>query len=181
MARSKQSKQDILEKLADALGRSVSVVFASVKGLKVYELEELRKTLRTEGNECFVAKKTLLSRAFSTMETKFDFRGMDGEVAAVFGYTDQVAPARVLSAFGKTHEKLTILAGFIKDEASGVQSLTSSAIAALALLPSRDELRARVVGSLAAPLRNCVGVLQGPLRAFAQVLNAYAQTLNPKP
>lgn len=176
MARSKQSKQDALSRLSTALESAVSVVFTSVKGLKVHEFEELRRTLRTEGNECVVAKKTILSRVFSSTEQSPNFKDMEGEVAAVFGYRDQVSPARILYSFGKTHEKLTILAGLLKDESSGIQLLTASAMTALALLPSRDELRAKAVGSLAAPLRNCVGILHAPLRAFVQTLHAFAQT-----
>lgn len=175
MARSKQSKEMALERLHDAINKSVSVVFASVKGLPVQELETLRKELRREDNECIVAKKTLLSRAFSG-EQSIDFKNMEGEVAAVFGYTDQVAPARILTAFGRQHEQLKAFSGLIKYDDKGMQLLSAAVVTELALLPSRDELRAKVVGSLVAPLRNCVGILQSPLRAFVQVLNAYAQT-----
>ncbi|MEK7122938.1 MAG: 50S ribosomal protein L10, partial [Patescibacteria group bacterium] len=104
-----------------------------------------------------------------------DFKGMEGEVAAVFGYADQVAPARILAGFAKQHEALAMRAGLLKND-DGLEPLTEAAIKALATLPTRDELRARVVGSLAAPLRNCVGVLQAPLRDFVQVMNAYAQS-----
>lgn len=175
MARSKQSKEMVLKRLQDAISKSVSVVFANVKELHVQELEALRKELRNEDNECIVAKKTLLSRAFLGTEMSIDFKNMDGEVAAVFGYADHVAPARILFAFGKQHEQLKAFSGLIKNNDKGIQVLSASAVTALALLPSRDELRARVVGSLAAPLRNCVGILQAPLRAFTQVLNAYAK------
>lgn len=176
MARTKQSKEMTLERLKNASSKSVSVVFASVKGLHAQELEGLRKALRSENNECIVAKKTLLSRAFSSVEPSLDFKNMEGEVAAVFGYADHVAPARILTALAKQYEHLKTFSGLLKDDENGVQFLSASAVMALALLPSRDELRAKVVGSLSAPLRNYVGVLQAPLRGFAQVLQAYAQT-----
>lgn len=176
MARSRHSKEELLARLNTSIKKSASIVFASVKGLNVHELEDLRRALRSEECECLVAKKTLLTRAFAGASTELDFKRMDGEIAAIFGYADQVAPARVLSMFGKAHEDLKILEGLLIDETRGVQQLTASAIYALALLPSRKELRARLVGSIASPLRNLVGVVQAPLRGFVQVLNAYAQT-----
>ena len=176
MARSKQSKHEILERLTTSLDKALSIIFVSVKGLSVHEMEEFRGTLRAEASECVVAKKTLMTKAFAEAGSSIDFKTLDGEVAAVFGYADQVAPARLVNTFGKQHEHLKILAGILKDDAKGTIALTVSTITALATLPSRAELRARVVGSLAAPLRNCVGMLSAPARAFVQVLNAYAQT-----
>lgn len=176
MARSKQSKQEILNRLAASADKALSVIFVSVKGLGVHEMEGFRKTLRTESSECIVAKKTLMTKVFASKEAPIDFKALDGEVAAVFGYADQVAPARLISTFAKQHESLTVLAGLLGDESSGMTPLSVSAIAALASLPSRDELRAKVVGSLAAPLRNFVGVLQAPVRGLVHVLNAYAQS-----
>lgn len=176
MARSKSSKEEILKRLEDAIDGSISIVFASVKGLRVHDIEDLRNILRSEQSECMVAKKTLLSRAFSNKGLDVDFKEMEGEIAAIFGYADQVAPARILSTFGKTHDHLAIGSGLLRDESQIFIALVSSAVKALALLPSRDELRARVAGSLVAPLRNCVGVLVAPLRSFVQVLNAVAET-----
>lgn len=175
MARTRKGKEEILGRLASAIDSALSIVFVSVKGLTVHEVEALRKDLRAEQNECIVAKKTLLSRAFQEKGAPVDFKGMEGEVAAVFGTTDQVAPARILSTFAKQHENLTLLSGLLKDDGS-MQALSHATIMVLAALPSRDELRAKVVGSLAAPLRNFVGVLQGPVRGIVNVLNAYAQS-----
>lgn len=175
MARTRKSKEHILTRLSQAIDSALSIVFVSVKGLTVHEIEALRKELRAEQNECLVAKKTLLSRAFSEKGTSVDFKGMEGEVAAVFGYADQITPARILAGFAKQHEALAVRAGMLKSD-ERLEPLTEGAIKALATLPTRDELRAKVVGSLAAPLRNCVGVLQAPLRGFVQVLNAYAQS-----
>lgn len=176
MARSKQSKQEILNRLAASADKALSVIFVSVKGLGVHEMEWLRKHLRSESSECIVAKKTLMTKVFAGTEAPIDFKALDGEVAAVFGYVDQVAPARLISTFAKQHESLKVLAGLLRGESSGMTTLSVSTIVALASLPSRDELRAKIVGSLAAPLRNCVGILSAPARAFVQVLNAYAQT-----
>ncbi|MBI4599560.1 50S ribosomal protein L10 [Candidatus Uhrbacteria bacterium] len=175
MARTRKSKEEILDRLHDRIGRSTSIVFANVKGLKVKEIETVRGGLRKEEMECVVAKKTLLARAFADAGiTAFDFKGLDGEVATVFSFADQVAPARVLSAMAKSYEALGIFAGLLRDASSGDQILDTPQIRALANLPSRDELRAKVVGSLAAPMQGVVGVLNGTLRSLVQLLSAYS-------
>lgn len=176
MARSRKSKEDILDRLGNRIGKSTSIVFANVKGLKVKEIEALRNGLRKEDMECLVAKKTLLQRAFlDAGVNSFDFKGLDGEIATVFSFADQVAPARVLSSMKKQYEQLGILAGLLRDATSGDQILTGVQIRALALLPSRDELRAKLVGTLAAPMQGFVGVLSGSLRSLVQVLHAYSE------
>ncbi|MDP2630260.1 MAG: 50S ribosomal protein L10 [Candidatus Uhrbacteria bacterium] len=177
MARTRKSKEDILDRLEDRIAKSTSVVFANVKGLKVKQIETLRSNLRKEDMECVVVKKTLLARAFSDAGiSSFDFKGLEGEVATVFSFADQVAPARVLTAMAKQYEPLGILAGLLRDASTGDHVLSSVQIRALALLPSRDELRAKVVGTLAAPMQGLVGVLNGSLRSLVQVLHAYSES-----
>jgi large subunit ribosomal protein L10 len=177
MARTRHSKEEILDRLKDRLSRSTSVVFANVKGLKVKEIEMVRALLRTEDMECVVAKKTLLARAFSDAGApSFDFKRFEGEVATIFSFADQVAPARVVSKMAKQFEPLGILGGLLRNTQDGDQPLSDVQIRFLALLPSRDELRAKIVGSLAAPMQGFVGVLNGSLRSLVQVLHAYAES-----
>jgi len=176
MARTRESKEEILKRLEDRIARSTSVVFANVKGLKVKDLEALRSDLRKEDMQCLVAKKTLLSSAFKHSGiAAIDFKSLDGEVATVFGFADQVAPARVLHAMTKRFDQLGILAGILRDATSGDQILTNSQIRSLAALPSRDELRGKLVGTLAAPMQGCVGVLSATLRSLVQVLKAASE------
>lgn len=176
MARSKESKKVILTGLNESIEKSTSIVFANLKGLKVKHIEQLRKALRAESIDCIVAKKTLLTRAFADSGMQgLDFKGMDGEIATVFSYGDQVAPARIIHTLSKQLEQLGILAGLLREQ-GGVQILTGAQIKALALLPSRDELRAKLVGTLAAPMSGFVGVLNGSLRSLVQLLGAYAES-----
>ena len=176
MARSKSSKTVILETLNDRIGKSTSVVFASVQGLNVKETEELRRTARAEHNECLMAKKTLFARAFKDRGfDHVDFKALEGEVVATFAYADEVAPARILAKFSKDHEKLRVLGGLLLQAPSGSQYLDSAALGRLAKLPSREQLLGSVVGSIASPLRGLVGVLNGNLTGFVRVLNGIAQ------
>lgn len=177
MARSRASKKEILTSLKEKIGRSQSVMFASIQGLKVKETESLRKSAREQNAECFVAKKTLLALAFKEHGSDtIDFKKLDGEVAATFGYEDEIAPAKILAAFGKTHERLKILGGLMLQTHAGKQALTAQAVVQLAQLPSRDELRGKLVGTLVNPLRGFVTVLNGNISGLVRVLNGIAQS-----
>ncbi len=177
MARSRESKGNILAGLQASVGASTAIIFANVKGMKVKDMETLRKSLRSEHIECMVAKKTLLDRAFSDAGvSNVEFKKMEGEIAVIFGSQDQVAPARIVSKLAKQFEPLSVIAGILRDAQNGNQLLSGKEINALAALPSRDELRAKLVGTLAAPMSGFVGVLNGSLRSLVQVLNAYSQS-----
>lgn len=177
MARSKSSKHHILSEIEERLDRSKSVIFASFQGLKVKEAEELRKTCRTQDSECIMAKKTLIRLALKNKGLdEVDAKGLEGEIVAIFGYGDEVTPAKVLARFAKDHEALKLLAGLILSSPAGSRGIDSRAVAQLATLPSREELYAKLVGSLASPLRGMVGVLQGNLRSLVYVLQAVADS-----
>lgn len=176
MARTRGSKQAILDSLSGRIARSKSMIFVSLQGLKVKESEQLRKDLRSERIDCVMAKKTLLARSLVNQGlTENNVEQLKGEIAVCCGFDDEVAPARIAAAFAKKHETFKILAGIIRTDESPLY-LDGVGIARLASLPSKDELRAKVVGCLANPMRGCVSVLVGNLRSLVQVLNAYAQS-----
>ncbi|MDO8489914.1 MAG: 50S ribosomal protein L10 [bacterium] len=177
MARTKSSKKTVLTTLEDHIANSTAVVFASIKGLKVSESEVLRRQARAEKLGLQMAKKTLLRTAFAQKGfDDVDFKSMDGEIVATFSYGDEVAPARVLSKFAKDHENLRILGGLMVSAPIGSRVMDAAAVKRLSSLPTRDELLAKLVGSLASPMSGMVSVLQGNLSGFVRVLNAYAQS-----
>lgn len=176
MARTRGSKQAILSSLSDRVARSKSMIFVSLQGLKVKESEQLRKDLRSERIDCMMVKKTLLSRSLTDQGfTEGAVKQLKGEIALCCGFDDEVAPARIAAAFAKKHEVFKVLAGIILTDKQPLY-LDSVGVARLAALPSKDELRANVVGCLASPMRSFVSVLQGNLRSLVYVLNAYAQS-----
>ncbi len=173
MARTKESKQVIIAQLREKLAQARSVIFVSLKGLRVKETEELRRNLRTERIDCMMAKKTLIRRSLEDRGvTGVDPKKYEGEVALVCGYDDEVAPARLLALFAKTHEALKLLGGLMFKESEAAMVMDAAQVKRLALLPSQSELRGKVVGSLAAPLRGLVSVLSGNARSLVIVLNA---------
>lgn len=176
MARSRQSKKDILAKLEQNIAKSTSLFFANLKGLTVKQAEDLRKSCRNEGIECIMAKKTLFKLALKNQGIEgIDPKKLEGEIALACGYADEVSPARVLFAFGKQHESFAILGGVILSGSAGPEVLTGASVTRLARLPSRHELLSSVVGSIASPMRGFVSVLGGNTRGLVYVLKALAE------
>ena len=173
MARTKESKQVIIAQLRERLAEARSVIFVSLKGLKVKETEELRRNLRTEHIDCMMAKKTLIRKSLEDNGvTNVDPKKYEGEVALVCGYDDEVAPARLLALFAKTHDALKLLGGLMFKGGEAPMAMDAVQVKRLSLLPSQSELRGKVIGSLVSPLRGLVSVLCGNARSLVVVLNA---------
>lgn len=169
MPKSKIQKQEILRTLAEKIKKSKSIIFASFNALEVKENEVLRAKLRKENGEYYVAKKTLMDLAFKDQKIEgLKVRGFDGKVAAIFSYDDQVAPAKVIFNFKKDKEGKVVFLGGILDN----KFLSQAEVEALAKLPSKLELQAKLVGSLNAPISGFVNVLAGNLRGLVTVLKA---------
>jgi len=171
MPKSKIQKQEILRTLSEKVKNAKSIVFTSFNALGVKDNEALRAKLRQENGEYYVAKKTLMELAFKDQKIEgLDVRGFDGKVAAIFSYEDEVAPAKVIFNFRKDKDKegkIVFLGGILDGKA-----LSQSEVEALAKLPSKLELQAKLVGSLNAPVSGFVNVLAGNLRGLVTVLKA---------
>jgi large subunit ribosomal protein L10 len=172
MAITKQHKEQIVAKLVEDLGKTKSVVFADFQGLKMPEIEELRNKCLKEGIGYTVAKKTLLNLALEKAGIKdVDTKAIEGSLATVFGYDDEVAPAKVLADFAKTHDALEIKSGIFENKL-----VSQEEVIKLSKLPSKAELYAKVVGSINAPISGFVNVLAGNMRNLVYVLNAIKET-----
>jgi len=168
MAKTRVQKEQETAVLVDHLQRMKSAVLSSTSGLTVKDMTELRSTLRKAGLDYVVAKKTLVKRALEASGlAKVDISPVQASFSLTFGYEDEVAPAKILAQFGKTHEAVKFLGGILEGSYVGVEQVQQ-----LAKLPTRDELRARVVGSIAAPISGFVNVLAGNLRGLVRVLDA---------
>ncbi|TLM97367.1 MAG: 50S ribosomal protein L10, partial [Actinobacteria bacterium] len=93
-----------------------------------------------------------------------------GPTAFVFVNADPVAPAKALTAFAKEHQALELKGGFVES-----QVVDAAGLQAIATLPSREELIAKLLGTMLNPLTGTVRVLSGPARSFATVLDAIAK------
>ena len=173
MPKSKIQKQEIFRDLNERIKKSKSVVFAGFNALGVKDNEVLRSKLREENSEYYVAKKTLLGLALKENNIEVDTRSLDGKVAALFSYEDEVASAKILGNFLKDKEKegkVVFLGGVLDGK-----FLTKAQVEALAKLPSKHELYSKLVGSLNAPVSGFVNVLAGNLRGLVTVLKAVSE------
>ncbi len=168
MAITRQSKEATLALLSEKLLRTKGLIFTHYQGLTVKDITELRRELRKNDVELVVAKKTLLRKAMANAGLDAEVVDtLDGSVAMAFGYSDEIAPAKVLQAFAKTHPAVTLMGGMI-----GGQMMDAKQAVALSKLPSQDELRAKLVWVIGSPVSGLVNVLAGTMRSLIQVLNA---------
>lgn len=169
MPKSRAEKEVLLTSLQQKLAGK-AVVFTQYQGLTVKELTELRAKLREGGATYTVTKNTLLRKALVEARIDIPAEILDVQLAVAASAGDEVEPNRVVVQFAKDHEALKVLGAVIEGE-----FVPESGVRALAALPSREELYAKVVGSVAAPLRGLVTVLGGNLRGLVSVLNQYQQ------
>ncbi len=167
MAITKEQKKEAVKSLADQFSKSKIAVFAGFQGLKVPELEELRKKLREEKADYQVTKKTLIKIGLAKSNLKdTELPELEGSVATVFGYNDEATPAKILSDFSKSNKKLIVLGGLMNE-----QFIDASQIKILADLPTREQLLAQTVGTIQAPVSGFVRALSGNIRNLVGVLN----------
>lgn len=167
MAVTRAQKTETLKKLHDEFSKAKSVVFADYKGLTVAQVTQLRRELRAAKVDYMVAKKTLICKAAKDSGMKdIPTEMLEGSVAIAFGMEDQIAPARIMHAFGKKNNVLPLLGAYFD-----ATYYDKAAVKSLALLLSREVLLAQLMGTMQAPVGSLVRVLHGPLRGFLQILN----------
>jgi len=174
MPKTKAQKKVILDELADKVARAKSIIFTRYNGLTVKDNEALRIKLRQENNEYFVAKKTLFDLALKDKAIAgLNIKGFIGQVAAVFGYGDEVSPAKIVGQFKKEKDKegkIEFIGGILENK-----FLNEQEVASLSTLPSKQELYAKIVGSINAPVSGFVNALAGNIRNLVQVLKAVSE------
>lgn len=166
----REQKKQLVKDLAEKIGGSKSIVFADFKGVKVKDLTLLKKEMRNEGVEFKVAKKKLIDIALEKEGIDAKTKEMEGQVAITISNVDEVAPAKIIQKFAKTNENLKVLGGVL-----GKRAMTIEEVKALAKLPSKEELLAKVVGTIKAPISGFVNVMSGNLRGLVQVLKAISE------
>jgi large subunit ribosomal protein L10 len=157
MALSKEKKAEVVDELTTLLENSKS-------------MQELRKSAGDSGTQIRVAKNRLVRKALSDNARlkDIDTSILTGQLMYAFNSQDEVAPAQSLANFAKNQPQIEFVGG-INSEG---QVLSVDDIKALASLPSKDQLRAQLVGTIGGPLSGFVNVLSGNVRGIVNVLNA---------
>lgn len=164
----KEQKKTLVAEVTKKIKSSKALVFANFKGVSVKDVSAVRKELSQSGSGWQVLKKTLLNIALKDAGISVDVRKLDGQIGVAFSH-DEVTAAKVLAQFAKANKDVPFT---IEGGSLGVKELSIDEVNALAKLPSQDELRAQLVGTLQAPISSFVRVLSGNLRGLVQVLKA---------
>ena len=173
MSKTKQQKIDMATLLAEKLAKSKSVVLTDYKGLTMKQLSDLRNKLADVQGEFTITKNTILQHAFPASKLNLPASSLEGPTATLFSYDDEISPIKLLVKALKDAGIGRVKIGFLGDPAlpAGRQVLDEAQINQLAALPTKDELRAKVVSVLAAPLQSMVGVLNGNLKNLVYALD----------
>ncbi len=162
-----EAKKQVVEEIKGRFQNMQAAVLTDYRGLNVAEVTELRSKLRDAGVEFKVLKNTLTQIAANEVGLEGLDPYLEGPTAIAFGVNDPVAPAKILSEFAKTHKALEIKAGILENKVIDFEG-----VKALADLPSREVLLAKILGGMQSPMYGFAGSLQGLLRNFVYVLEA---------
>jgi large subunit ribosomal protein L10 len=161
-----EQKQAVVAEVAKQIAGAQAIVMVENKGMAVAEMTKLRAKARASGVYFRVVKNTLVRRAVEKTPFASLADSMVGPLAYGIG-PDPVAVAKVLNDFAKGHEKFVITGGAMPGQMMSVKQ-----IAALAALPSRDELIAKLLGTMQAPMAKFVRTLNEVPSKFVRALAA---------
>ncbi|MBM2820933.1 MAG: ribosomal protein large subunit ribosomal protein [Candidatus Berkelbacteria bacterium] len=171
MKLTRAQKEELVSEIIDGLKNAKTVVLVNYQGLKVKEIWDLKKKLREQGIGFQIIKNTLFKIALKKENIEVSDSLLDQPVALVWGLQDEVIPAKITVEFGKTAENLKVIGGIVNGS-----YVDEKQILLLAALPGREELYAKLVGTLNAPIYRLVNVLQGNLRSLVYILKQYQES-----
>lgn len=169
MAKSKVQKNEDLDELTLKLKEAKGAVFTGYSGTTVKDLDKFRKNLRKENVFSKVYKLTLVKKALEANGIDASSINYKTPVILSLSQDEETTPARVIKNLAKEVKTIAILEGIVDGKVISKQQ-----VEALAELPSKDQLRAQVVGTINAPVSGFVRVLAGNLSGLMNVLNAMA-------
>jgi large subunit ribosomal protein L10 len=161
-----EQKKAVVVEVSEQVSTAQAIIVAEYRGLQVGEMTALRAQARKSGVYLRVLKNTLVRRAVEGTP----FSGLANEMVGplVFGISsDPVSAAKVLSDFAKANDKFIIKAGAMPNQVMDVKG-----VQALAALPSRDELLAKLLGTMQAPIAKFVRTLNEVPTKFVRGLAA---------
>ena len=159
-----------VEAIATRIQSAQSMVLADFTGLTVLQMTEFRRTCRAQQVECRVVKNRLARIAAENAGIADMKDHLNGPTAIMFGPESQVDPAKIVVDFAKDNEAMEIKGGFLDGE-----YLDKGQIVALSKTPSKDELIAKMMGSINSPATGLTMVTNGVVGALARAIDAVAK------
>jgi len=165
-----EKKNEAIEQLKERLKSSPNLFFTDFRGLTVMELRTLRNALRKESAAYSVVKNTLFGIAIGSEKRAALKTVLDGPTGVAFVGKDPIGAAKALTQFAADSKKLQIKAAIV----DGLV-IDKKQVEALSKIPPRNELLARLVGSLRSPIQRLQNALTGNQRKLVYVLHAIHQ------
>jgi large subunit ribosomal protein L10 len=165
-----EEKRQAVARLAELLRTSSAVAVADYRGLRVADMQQVRRTLRSHGVQLQIAKNRLLKIAAADAERSELTSLLEGPTALATVTGDEVAMARAVQEAFRPYSRIVTLRGGLL----GTRIIDAEQLNRLASLPAREVLLARVAGGMAAPMAGMASVLAGNIRNLVGVLSAIA-------
>lgn len=169
-----EAKAQTIEKAKRLYEEATGVVFTDYSGLSVKEMQALRRELNSKGASFHVIKNTLFRLAAGEDAAKLPADLHNGPTAIAFMRGNEPEVAKTLVDFAKTSKTLRVKGAFVGGKAFGEEDVIQ-----LSKLPPREVLLAQVIGAIAAPLSQLVGVIEAlyadPIRTIGAVADKAAE------
>ncbi|MHB1324157.1 MAG: 50S ribosomal protein L10 [Coriobacteriia bacterium] len=162
-------KQRLVAEIKERVAESGGMILADYRGLTVKDMKVLRTSLRDAGGEATVYKNSLAQIAIRELDLPNMDEFLAGPTVFVFTPADPVAAAKALTAFAKDRRVFAFKGAFIDG-----QVISADAVKAIATLPSREELIAKLMGAMVNPVRGFMAVCNAPVGALARAMQAVA-------
>ncbi len=166
----KAFKQDKIEAIKEKVSKAKVAIVTEYRGLSVEEISNLRRQLQKENGDYMVTKNTLAKLAVKGTEFEVLDQVFKGPIAIAFGYEDQAAPAKVLAKFIKEKKKGEIIAAALDG-----QLFNAEEAKALANIPSREELYAKMLGCINSPATGIAGAVNAVMSSLVRAVDAVAK------
>lgn len=159
-----------VQAIAERMGKAQSIVLANYSGLTVEQMTKFRSQCRANAIECRVVKNRLAKIACDDAEMSVMKDYLKGPTAILFGMESQVEAAKILVDFVKDNEKMGIKGGLVDG-----QLLSPDQVVALSKVPSKEELYARMMGSMNSPLTGIAMCTNGVATGLARCIDGLAK------
>ena len=164
----REEKQQEVRRLAGKFQQASIAILTEYRGLKAGELSQLRSQLKQHGDEMIVAKNSLAIRSLEGRNKDLLEKHLVGPTAIIFGAAgNPIQGAKVIAQYAEEHELLVIKKALLDGKV-----LERADVIILSKLPGREELLAKLVGSMAAPATNLVRSLNGVAQKLVTVIKA---------
>lgn len=163
----KAFKDEKIAKIKENVDKAQVAIVTEYKGMTVEEITKLRRALQKDGGDYMVTKNTLAKIALKDTPYEVLTEKLTGPIAIAFGFEDPVSPAKALSKFIKEIKKGTVVAAALDGKL-----LSAEEAKALAEIPSKEEIYAKMLGSINSPATGIVGAINAVMASLTRAVAA---------